>query len=589
MRSLLVFAAVLASMVAPAVARGQSFAQPSGEAGCLLQTGISFNDEDSGYLEYEPKDCGRASGLMNARAVVVSPDQRNVYVTSGGGAVTGANGVVTLARGEDGTLTPRGCVTATGGDGRVGSDGLCTHADSLRGANQLALSPDGRFAYVAATGSNGVSWFERDPATGALTAKGCVKHTFGFGERCLAGYALDGAAGIAVSPDGKHVYVASPRSGAVTVFARDDTTGALTESGCVSDTGSDGQCADGTALAGADGVLVSGDGADVYVTSAQSGSVTGFRRDATTGVLTPHGCLLADAPQGGPCTSVPALASVSGGAISADGRNLYVATDTGRLVTLARDTATGTLTGAGCLQYVPPTKDESVDPDDYYEDDETELLPGCSAARALDGASAVTVAADGRAVYVGGGYSLSAFGRDPATGALTQFGCIESDPTYKACAPGRAIEGANGVAASADGRSLYVTSSLSSSVSVFTASVAIVSRAARVSRARAIRVSLACPKTGGRACVGDVRALGAASTRYRMSAGARRTVRVRVPRRARRAAVIVARSPHTGDVRRAGRPALNRAKLARHNWDGHGFPSHSTGHALNRWRPTRSS
>ena len=179
------------------------------------------------------------------------------------------------------------------------------------------------------------------------------------------------------------------------------------------------------------------------------------------------------------------------------------------------------------------------------------MLPGCSAARALNDASAVTIAADGRAVYVGGGYSLSAFARDPATGALTQFGCIESDPTYKACAPGRGIESANGVAASADGRSLYVTSSLSSSVSVFTASVAIVSRAARVSRARAIRVSLACPNIGGRACVGDLRALGAASTRYRLSAGARRTVSVRLPRRARRAAVIVARSPHTGDVRRA--------------------------------------
>jgi len=551
MRSLLVLAAVLASMVAPAVANGQSFAQPSGEAGCLLQTGIDLGDEDDGYAEYAPKGCGRASGLMNARSVVVSADQRNVYVTSGGGAVTGANGVVTLARAEDGTLTPRGCVTATGGDGRIGSDGLCARADSLRGASQLALSPDGRFAYVAASGSNGVSWFERDPATGALSAKGCVKHTFGFGERCVAGYALDGAAGIAVSPDGKHVYVAAERSGAVSTFTRDATSGALTEDGCVSDTGSDGQCADGTALAGADGVLVSNDGADVYVTSAQSGSVTGYRRDATTGALTPHGCLLADAPQGGPCTSVSALAGAQTGAISADGHTLYVAaSEAGTLVTLARDPAAGTLAAVGCLQNVPPTRDESVDPDDYYEDDETELLPGCLGARALDDARAVTVAADGRAVFVGGGYSLSAFSRNAETGVLSQFGCIESDPTYKACAPGRGIESANGVAASADGRSLYVTSSLSSSVSVFTASVAIVSRSARVSRARAIRVALACPRVGGGVCAGELRALGATGTRYRMQAGVRRTVSVRLPRRARREAVIVARAPHTGDVRR---------------------------------------
>src|SRR4051794_37759673 len=119
------------------VAHAQSFAQPSGEAGCLLQTGIDLSDDDDYYAEYAPKGCGRAGGLMNARSVVVSPDQRNVYVTSRGGAATGANGIVTLERAQDGTLTPRGCVTATGGDGRVGSDGLCARADSLRGASQL--------------------------------------------------------------------------------------------------------------------------------------------------------------------------------------------------------------------------------------------------------------------------------------------------------------------------------------------------------------------------------------------------------------------------------------------------------------------
>jgi len=293
-------------LVLPGAARAQSFAQLSGTAGCVLQTGLNFDDEDAGvYVEYAPKDCGRAGGLMNARSVVVSPDQGTVYVVSSGGALTGSNGVATFARGADGALTFRACVTATGGDGRVGSDGLCTRADSLRGATSLALSPDGRSAYVAAPGSNGVSWFSRDATTGALTGGGCIKHTFGFGEHCAGGFALDGVSSVAVSPDGRFVYAASSRSNAVVVFARDATSGALTEVSCVSDTGSDGACADGTALAGADGVLVTAE--DVYVTSALAGSVTGYRRDATTGALTPHGCLLATAPEGGPCTSVPAL------------------------------------------------------------------------------------------------------------------------------------------------------------------------------------------------------------------------------------------------------------------------------------------
>src|SRR5690348_13600364 len=116
-------AAVLALVlfaVCPVAARAQSFAQLSGEAGCLLQTGV---DLDEIYFNYgAPTGCGRAPALISARAAVVSPDQRNVYVTSGGGITDGSNGVLTLDRdGATGAVAVRGCVTATGGDGRVGS------------------------------------------------------------------------------------------------------------------------------------------------------------------------------------------------------------------------------------------------------------------------------------------------------------------------------------------------------------------------------------------------------------------------------------------------------------------------------------
>src|SRR6478609_413202 len=115
-------AALLGSLlllVLPGAARAQSFAQLSGPAGCVLQTGLDFDasDEEADvYVEYAPKDCGRAGGLMNARSVVVAPDQATVYVVSSGGALTGSNGVATFARGADGALTFRACVTATGGD-----------------------------------------------------------------------------------------------------------------------------------------------------------------------------------------------------------------------------------------------------------------------------------------------------------------------------------------------------------------------------------------------------------------------------------------------------------------------------------------
>ncbi len=59
--------------------------------------------------------------------------------------------------------------------------------------------------------------------SGALTqlagTDGCVSET-GTGGVCADGKALDGAISVAVSRDGKHVYVASSISDAVAVFSR---------------------------------------------------------------------------------------------------------------------------------------------------------------------------------------------------------------------------------------------------------------------------------------------------------------------------------------------------------------------------------
>ena len=349
--------------------------------------------------------------------------------------------------------------------------------------------------------------------------------------------------------------MAGERSGAVVTFTRDEASGALTEVGCVSDTGSDGQCADGVALAGAESVLMAADGADVYVTSSSSGSVVGLRRDAATGTLTPHACLLADAPAGGPCTSVPSLGGARGGMITADGRNLYVGGyEENTLTTLVRDAGTGALSVGGCLQYAPPTREEVVDPEEYYEDEETDRIPGCGGAAALVQPHAVAVASDGRTLYAAGSYSLTAFTRDAATGALTQFGCVEAYQALKACSAGRLIEDVSNLAASDDGRSLYVTSARSSSVAVFSASVAIASSSARVaSRSRTIRVRLSCPRAAGRrVCAGSARVAGARPARFRVAAGAAGMVQLRVSRSAarRRSAVVVARVGGLADVRR---------------------------------------
>lgn len=111
-----------------------------------------------------------------------------------------------------------GCVSESG------AGGACTVGVVLVGALSPAVSPDGRSVYVASTLSDAVAVFDRDAATGALTQKagtaGCVSETGGDGA-CTEGVALDGPFSVAVSPDGRRVYLASALAGAVAVFTRD--------------------------------------------------------------------------------------------------------------------------------------------------------------------------------------------------------------------------------------------------------------------------------------------------------------------------------------------------------------------------------
>ena len=105
------------------------------------------------------------------------------------------------------------------------------------------MSPDGKHVYVASEGSDAVAAFARNKMTGSLTQlpdlAACVNDT-GSSGTCTPGVGLAGALAVSVSPDGKHVYVASLDSDAVAAFARNNTTGALTQlldqDGCVSET-----------------------------------------------------------------------------------------------------------------------------------------------------------------------------------------------------------------------------------------------------------------------------------------------------------------------------------------------------------------
>lgn len=209
-----------------------------------------------------PESCtlGTVQGLAGANQVAVAPDGRNVYVT---GKTDDA--VVNFQRAPSGTLTPRNCVSDTGG--------LCNSAtQGLDGVRGLAVSADGANVYAAGQNDDALVAFTRDPIAGDLIPLDLEQHGVGG----VAG--LNGPEGLAAAPDGATVYVGSVDSEALAAFTR-DATGRLTFLECFKDGAAGSGCGGAEGLDDANAIAVPADGAHVYVSSRGDASVTVFSRE----------------------------------------------------------------------------------------------------------------------------------------------------------------------------------------------------------------------------------------------------------------------------------------------------------------------
>jgi DNA-binding beta-propeller fold protein YncE len=397
-----------------------------------------------------------AGPIIGSEAITVSPDGRNVYVAS-----SSSNAIAVFKRNRrTGKLVQAsgtaGCIAAGGADG-------CASGRGLAGPNSVAVSADGKNVYATSFRRSSVDTFRRNPATGALTqakdGTGCLTALAIPG--CASARGLDGADVVAVSDDGRNVYVGAFTGSAVAVFSRSTSGGTLTQpsgaSGCISEGGA-GQCATARAMSSVEGLAVTGDGKNVYAAAPGSGALDVLARDPSTGALTQPaddgGCFVNSALTG--CTLGRQLDGADAVAISPDDRGVYVPTLLSSSIAIfTRTPSTGQLAQAsgitGCAANANGV--------------------GCARARALRGAEGAAVSPDGTTVYAVSLMpgSIDVFDRTGPTAALAQKrgrqGCL-IDPRFN-CARAQPMRTATSVAVSPDGKNVYVVAFNNNAVDVF--------------------------------------------------------------------------------------------------------------------------
>jgi DNA-binding beta-propeller fold protein YncE len=427
-----------------------SLAQLPGRSGCLVD-----RSKPRGGCAPVRALAGPAP-FLGSHAIAISPNGKNVYVAS-----SRSNAIAIFSRdARTGKLTQRsgvaGCIAARGADG-------CATAIGLAGPNSVTVSPDGKNVYATSVASNAVVVLRRNTSTGSLTqlgnGGGCIANVATTG--CATGRALAGPDIVAVSPDGKSVYVGAFTGSALAVFSRNTSTGALTQpadsTGCIVDAPATG-CATALGLANPEGIAISGDGTSVYVAAPGSSAVDPFTRNTSTGALTQptdgSGCIVSSPLVG--CTLGLQLGGADAVVVSPNDANVYVTALTSNSVTAFSRTSTGQLVQlsgtSACLINL--------------------LAVGCSLARELSGPEGLAVSPESANVYATAYFSgaLDVLNRNAGSGAVTQKprapGCLVASAP-PGCLRGRALLGASSVVVSPDGKNVYSAAFSSNAVGIF--------------------------------------------------------------------------------------------------------------------------
>ncbi|QSD22110.1 beta-propeller fold lactonase family protein [Pectobacterium brasiliense] len=201
-------------------------------------------------------------------------------------------------------------------------------AEGVTGISQLQVSAEGNSVYALRADSNAIVWFSRD-ANGELTHKATIASDYD-----IDNGNLNNIKGIALSDDGKNLYLINSYSDQLAYFSRDTATGALTYVEALG-----GDMNNPPYLWAPTSILSRGN--LLFVTTAinDTSTVIVYQRD-DSGKLTPLGHVRDFTDATGNTVQLSGLEQIT---VSADGRSIFVA-NAGQIDAFSLDTATGTFT-----------------------------------------------------------------------------------------------------------------------------------------------------------------------------------------------------------------------------------------------------
>ncbi len=387
---------------------------------------VLANDNGSGLQLVSVADPANGSASTNAGLVSYTPDpaftgQETFTYTvenDGGCRSTGAIVVAVLA----GQALPGNMEFVEREKDRKGG------VRGLRRASAVAVSPDGKHLYAAGRSDHSVAIFDRAAETGELSYSTRIRDGFSG----VTGIRF--ANSVAISADGRHLYVAGYGSNAIAVFERNAVSGLLSFVEQKKQGGSDAGGTINGLLRPVD-VAVSTDGKNVYAVGYAGHSLAAFSRDPLSGAL-----IFQDWHKDG-VDGVDGLRNAFKLHVSPDGRSVYVAGYRDNALALfKRDLV------SGALEFV-----------EHYVD-------GVDGIDGLRGATSVVVSPDSRHVYAtaNADNALAVFSRNTASGRLS---FVERQRDGSSGVDG--LRGAFNVAVSPDGANVYAVGELDHALTMF--------------------------------------------------------------------------------------------------------------------------